>query len=71
MLDNISYTSLPISSAEPDPNFKFVKNLPKHTDGFLTEEVVLECQVNSHKAIVHWYKGEDQVEVSGAARSLD
>ena len=50
--------------AEPDPNFKFVKNLPKHTDGFLTEEVLLECQVNSHKAIVHWYKGEDQVEVS-------
>ena len=40
-----------------------MKNLPKHTDGFFTEEVVLECQVNSHKAIVHWYKGEDQIEV--------
>ena len=55
--------TMPICLAEPDPNFKFVKNLPKHTDGFFTEEVMLECQVNSHKAIVHWYKGDDQIEV--------
>ena len=48
-----------------------MKNLPKHTDGFLTEEVMLECQVNSHKAIVHWYKGEDQIEVSVACWEND
>ena len=47
-----------------DPDFKFVRDLQKHVDGFYKEDVSLECQVNSHKAIVHWYHGDKQVDVS-------
>ncbi|KAF0296563.1 Twitchin [Amphibalanus amphitrite] len=52
-------------TVEPaDPDFKFVRDLPKHVDGFYKEDVTLECQVNSHKAIVHWYHGDNQVDDS-------
>ena len=41
-----------------------MRDLPKYADGYFKEDVTLECQVNSHKAIVHWYHGDEQVDVS-------
>ena len=52
-----------LSSAEPDPDFKFVRPLPKKSAGYTTKDIDLEAQVNSHKAIVHWYKGDEKLEV--------
>uniref|UniRef100_A0A0P4WTV2 Immunoglobulin I-set domain-containing protein n=1 Tax=Scylla olivacea TaxID=85551 RepID=A0A0P4WTV2_SCYOL len=47
---------------EPDPDYKFVRPLPKKTSCYTTKEATLEAQVNSHKAIVHWYYGDTKIE---------
>lgn len=50
---------------EADEVFSFVRQLPKKTEAFLNREFELECQVNSHKAPVSWYKGEEKIEADG------
>ncbi|KAK7065507.1 Immunoglobulin like [Halocaridina rubra] len=47
---------------EPDPDYKFIKPLPKKSSCYSTKEAVLEAVVNSHKAIVHWYYGDTKIE---------
>jgi hypothetical protein len=44
-----------------DPVYKFVKKLGKETHGYTTRETLLECQTNSPKAPVKWYKNDDLI----------
>ena len=57
-------TSCILTVEEADPDFKFVKPLPKKTAAYTYSSIELEATVNSHKAIVHWYKGEEKIEDS-------
>lgn len=47
---------------EADEIFSFVRQLPKKAEGYIAREFELECQVNSHKAPVAWYKGDKKIE---------
>lgn len=49
---------------DPDPVYKFVKQLPKKIDQYTTKEAVLECTTNSHKAQVKWFKGDKKIDAS-------
>lgn len=42
-----------------DPVYKFVKKLGKETTGYTSREVILECQTNSGRAPVKWYKNDE------------
>ena len=44
-----------------DPIYKFVKKLGKDSKGYTTRETVLECQTNSPKAQVKWYKNDELI----------
>ncbi|KAG0717140.1 Twitchin [Chionoecetes opilio] len=57
-------TSAILTVQEPDPDYKFVKLLPKKSGCYTTKEATLEAQCNSHKAIVHWYFGDTKIEDS-------
>merc|ERR1719154_289266 len=47
---------------EPDPDYKFVRTLAKKSHGYTTKDIDLEAQTSSHKAIVHWFKGDEKLE---------
>merc|ERR1712142_926778 len=55
-------TTCLLTVLEADPDYKFVKPLPKKSPGYTTKNIELEAVVNSHKAIVHWYKGDTKIE---------
>lgn len=46
----------------PDPVYKFTKKLMKDMNSYTGRETILECQTNSAKAPIKWYKGEDRLE---------
>lgn len=47
--------------AEPTPEFKFTKNLPKKADSLTKKELTITCTVNDHRAPVRWFKGEEEI----------
>lgn len=65
-MNNIHTASAPLP--EPDPDFKFVRPLPKKSAAYTNTDAEIEAQVSSHKAIVHWYKGDEKLEVSRDTR---
>ena len=42
-----------------DPVYKFIKKLPKESQGYTGGETILECQTNSPKAPVKWYFNDE------------
>ncbi|KAG1651275.1 Twitchin [Nymphon striatum] len=55
-------TSCILEVDDPDPVYKFVRNLPKKVDQYVKREVELECSVNHFKAPTKWFKGDRRVE---------
>ena len=47
---------------EPDPKYKFTKNLPKQGREFIgLRSKVLECEVNDYRAPIKWFKGDEEL----------
>ncbi|CAG0918476.1 unnamed protein product [Notodromas monacha] len=63
VLNTVSYQFHSIT--EPDPVYHFNTPLPPLFDGFTRKEAVLECQLSSGKAIVHWFKNGERIEDGG------
>jgi len=47
---------------EAVPDFKFTKPLKKKTAGLTNKDITMEAVVNSHKAVVDWYKADVKIE---------
>ncbi len=45
--------------AEPDPDYRFTKLLPRKTTGPTRRDLTLECMVNNHRAPVSWVVGTE------------
>ncbi len=46
---------------ERDPDYKFTKNLPKKCEAYTAHTVEFNCQVNSHKANLRWFKNDEEL----------
>jgi len=46
---------------ERDPDYRFTKNLPKKCEGFTNHTIEFNCQVNSHKAKLKWFKDDEEL----------
>lgn len=47
--------------AERDPDYKFTKNLAKKCEAYTSHTVEFNCQVNSHKANLRWFKDDEEL----------
>ena len=56
---------------EAPPDYHFTKLLPKSHTGPVSEELILQCSLNSYRATVRWFKEKTEIKEGDERFSID